>query len=147
MWAAGKMGPEDRRARHKEPVPGTATRISGSLSCGAREVRSPCAWRGGARHCSRVMVVESGLNAPCQAQVLCVWLFCLLVPSFQQPTRDLCLCVEIPFCTADGPRPCQWPLVKQLGYSPSLLLPNPHLWLGTKTLLQAAAGQVQLTSV
>ena len=24
-------------------------RISGSLSCGAREVRSPCAWRGGAR--------------------------------------------------------------------------------------------------
>lgn len=59
----------------------------------------------------------------------------------------LCLCVEIPFCTADGPRPCQWPLVKQLGYSPSLLLPNPHLWLGTKTLLQAAAGQVQLTSV
>ena len=25
------------------------TRISGSLSCGAREVRSPCAWRGGAR--------------------------------------------------------------------------------------------------
>ena len=22
------------------------TRISGSLSCGAREVRSPCAWRG-----------------------------------------------------------------------------------------------------
>ena len=26
------------------------TRISGSLSCGAREVRSPCAWRGGARH-------------------------------------------------------------------------------------------------
>ena len=31
------------------------TRISGSLSCGAREVRSPCAWRGGARHGSRVM--------------------------------------------------------------------------------------------
>ena len=30
------------------------TRISGSLSCGAREVRSPCAWRGGALHCSRV---------------------------------------------------------------------------------------------
>ena len=25
-----------------------ATRISGSLSCGAREVRSPCAWGGGA---------------------------------------------------------------------------------------------------
>ena len=31
------------------------TRISGSLSCGAREVRSLCAWRGGARHGSRVM--------------------------------------------------------------------------------------------
>ena len=28
----------------------STTRISGSLSCGAREVRSPCAWRGGARH-------------------------------------------------------------------------------------------------
>ena len=27
---------------------------SGSLSCGAREVRSPCAWRGGARPGSRV---------------------------------------------------------------------------------------------
>ena len=26
------------------------TRISGSLSCGAREVRSPCAWRGGAEY-------------------------------------------------------------------------------------------------
>ena len=30
------------------------TRISGSLSCGAREIRSPCAWRGGARPGSRV---------------------------------------------------------------------------------------------
>ena len=30
------------------------TRISGSLSCGAREVKSPCAWRGGPRHGSRV---------------------------------------------------------------------------------------------
>ena len=30
------------------------TRISGSLTCGAREVRSPCAWRGGARPGSRV---------------------------------------------------------------------------------------------
>ena len=27
---------------------------TGSLSCGAREVWSPCAWRGGARHGSRV---------------------------------------------------------------------------------------------
>ena len=29
---------------------------SGSLSCGAREVRFLCSWLGGARHCSRVMV-------------------------------------------------------------------------------------------
>ena len=28
--------------------------LPGSLSCGAREVRSPCAWRGGARPGSRV---------------------------------------------------------------------------------------------
>ena len=35
---------------------------SGNLSCGAREVRCPCAWRGGACHCSRVMVGESGLK-------------------------------------------------------------------------------------
>ena len=39
------------------------TGSSGSLSCGVREVKSPYEWRGGARHCSRVMVVESGLNA------------------------------------------------------------------------------------
>ena len=32
--------------------------ISGSLSCGATEVKSPCAWRGATRHCSRVMVGE-----------------------------------------------------------------------------------------
>ena len=29
------------------------TRISGSLSCGAREVRSPCAWRGYFGHLMR----------------------------------------------------------------------------------------------
>ena len=39
------------------------TGSSGSLSCGVREVKSPYEWRGGACHCSRVMVVESGLNA------------------------------------------------------------------------------------
>ena len=38
------------------------TGSSGSLSCGASEVRCPCAWRGGACHCSRVMVGESGLK-------------------------------------------------------------------------------------
>ena len=29
------------------------TGSSGSLSCGAREVKSPCEWQGGTRHCSR----------------------------------------------------------------------------------------------
>ena len=37
------------------------TGSSGSLSCGAREVRSPWAGQGGARHCSPVRVGESGL--------------------------------------------------------------------------------------
>src|SRR5574337_909186 len=37
---------------------GTTAR-SVSLSWGAKEVGSPCEWRGGARHCSRVMVGES----------------------------------------------------------------------------------------
>ena len=40
---------------------GTTVR-SVSLSWGAKEVGSPCEWRGGARHCSRVMVGESGLE-------------------------------------------------------------------------------------
>ena len=47
---------------------GTTT-MSGSLSCGAREVRSPCAWRGRVPHGSRVMEgdrasrrVEEGLS-------------------------------------------------------------------------------------
>ena len=39
------------------------TRISGSLSCGSREVMSPCTWREGARHCSRVMGADQGLDA------------------------------------------------------------------------------------
>ena len=34
------------------------TGSSRSLSCGAREVRSPCVWRGGARLCSRGMLGE-----------------------------------------------------------------------------------------
>ena len=29
-----------------------------------------------------------GKETPCPAQVLCVWLFCLLVPSFQQSTQE-----------------------------------------------------------
>ena len=40
---------------------GTTAR-SVSLSWGAREVGSPCEWRGGARHCSRAMVGDSGLE-------------------------------------------------------------------------------------
>src|SRR5574341_1815526 len=40
---------------------GTTAR-SVSLSWGAREVGSPCEWRGGARHYSRAMVGESGLE-------------------------------------------------------------------------------------
>ena len=35
-------------------APNHTTRISGSLSCGAREVRSPRAWQGAARPGSRV---------------------------------------------------------------------------------------------
>ena len=37
---------------------------SGSLGLSAREGRCPCAWRGGACHCSRVMVGESVLKTP-----------------------------------------------------------------------------------
>ena len=61
---AGKEGPQLARTGASQGFPRAAapmgvfsrgtTRISGSLSCGAREVRSPCAWRGGARHGSRV---------------------------------------------------------------------------------------------
>ena len=40
---------------------GTTAR-SVSLSWGAKEVGSPCEWRGGARHCSQVIVGESGLE-------------------------------------------------------------------------------------
>ena len=36
------------------------TGSSGSLSCGAREVRSPWEWRGGGCHCSGVRIGESG---------------------------------------------------------------------------------------
>ena len=38
------------------------TGSSGSLSCGANEIRSPCPWRGVPCHCYRVMVGESGLK-------------------------------------------------------------------------------------
>ena len=35
---------------------------SGSILCGAREVRSPCAWQGGVRHCSLVMIGDLDLK-------------------------------------------------------------------------------------
>ena len=38
------------------------TGSSGSLSYGAREVRSPCAWRGGACHFYRAMEADSGFK-------------------------------------------------------------------------------------
>ena len=43
---------------------GTTAR-SVSLSWGAREVGSPREWQGGARHCSRAMVGDSGLENCC----------------------------------------------------------------------------------
>ena len=57
---AGIEGPQLARTGASQGFPRAAapvgvfsrgtTRISVSLSCGTREVRSPCAWRGGARH-------------------------------------------------------------------------------------------------
>ena len=70
---AGKEGPHLAMSGESRGFSGAAVPVwgfsqgttgsSGSLSCGVREVKSPYEWRGGARHCSRVMVVESGLNA------------------------------------------------------------------------------------
>ena len=69
---AGKEGPHFAMtgashgfSRAATPVWGFSrgtTGSSGSLSCGAMDVRSLCTWRGGARPCSRVMVGESGLK-------------------------------------------------------------------------------------
>ena len=69
---AGKEGPHLAMSGESRGFSGAAVPVwgfsqgttgsSGSLSCGVREVKSPYEWRGGARHCSRVMVVESGLN-------------------------------------------------------------------------------------
>ena len=65
LGKAGKEGPHLARTGASQGFPRAAvpvgvfsrgkTRISGSLSCGAREVRSPCPWQGGARYGSRVM--------------------------------------------------------------------------------------------
>ena len=62
---AGKEGPQLAMTGASHGFPQAAApmgvfsrgtmRTSGSLSCSAREVRSPCTWRGGAGHHSRVM--------------------------------------------------------------------------------------------
>ena len=73
---AGKEGPRLARTGVSQGFPraavpvgvcsGSKTRVSGSLACGAREVRCPCACRGGACHGSRVMGGDSGLPfSPC----------------------------------------------------------------------------------
>ena len=74
-WSVGHAGDEGPHlamtgesrgcSRAAAPVCGFSrgtTARSVSLSWGAREVGSPCEWRGGARHCSRVMGGESGLE-------------------------------------------------------------------------------------
>ena len=71
-WSLGHTGDEGPHlsmtgesrgcSRAAAPVCGFSrgtTARSVSLSWGAMEVGSPCEWRGGARHCSRVMVGES----------------------------------------------------------------------------------------
>src|SRR5574337_399076 len=68
-WSVGHAGDEGPRlamtgesrgcSRAAAPVCGFSrgtTARSVSLSWGAREVGSPCEWRGGARHCSLAMV-------------------------------------------------------------------------------------------
>ena len=69
---AGKEVPQLARTGASQGFPRAAapvgvfsrgtTRISGSLSCGAREARSACAKRGGAHHCSLVQRGDKGLK-------------------------------------------------------------------------------------
>ena len=74
-WSLGHAGDEGPHlsmtgesrgcSRAAAPVCGFSrgtTARSVSLSWGAREVGSPCEWRGGARHCSRAMGGDSGLE-------------------------------------------------------------------------------------
>ena len=75
-WPLGHAGDEgplgmtgESRGCSRAAAPGCGfsrgtTARSVSLSWGAREVGFPCEWRGGARHCSRIMVGEPGLE-PC----------------------------------------------------------------------------------
>ena len=68
----GKEGPHLARTGASQGFPRAAapvgvysrgtTRISGSLSCGAREARSACTRRGGAHHCSLVQRGDKGLK-------------------------------------------------------------------------------------
>src|SRR5574337_1292933 len=65
VQAQNVLGESRGCSRAAAPVCGFSrgtTAKSVSLSWGAREVGSPCEWRGGARHCSRAMVGESGLE-------------------------------------------------------------------------------------
>ena len=98
-WSLGHAGDEGPHlsmtgesrgcSRAAAPVCGFSrgtTARSVSLSWGAREVGSPCEWRGGARHCSRAMVGESGLET-CRRRSLEVF------PGLRQETLgslDLC---------------------------------------------------------
>src|SRR5574337_386829 len=74
-WSLGHAGDEGPHlsmtgesrgcSRAAAPVCGfsrVTTARSVSLSWGATEVGSPCEWLGGARHCSRAMLGESGLE-------------------------------------------------------------------------------------
>ena len=85
-------------SRAAAPVCGFArgtTARSVSLSWGAREVGSPCEWRGGARHCSRAMggasrdstgfgALEEGLTGFAESSPS-------NIPYFSQPSRKACL--------------------------------------------------------
>ena len=49
LWLQSLIAELEKREWGQNPGLGEPLGLSGSLSCGAREVRSPCAWRGGAR--------------------------------------------------------------------------------------------------
>ena len=78
-------------------TPRCTTRISGSLSCGAREVRSPCAWRGGARPGSRVTYsMKEQASGMCQTGLAPYWpqlSYCL---SIQTRTRAYFMTQMVP---------------------------------------------------
>ena len=71
------------------PIVRFLTRYNGEVSeplVGAREVGSPCEWRGGARQCSRAMGGDSGLETCCRRSLE-------VFPGLRQDTLgslDLC---------------------------------------------------------